>query len=529
MMLLVPMALCISSCTDDDSSNSPAPVPEPQAEYTILYYANGGSNVDQCVLPMIEDFYKASAEAYKKVNVVVQYKFSTADNLKNQYDNEDHTPFAERFVDSYRTYFGSQSVRWVIDPAKTMDEQMKDPANLYGQVNADCTCPDSLTNFINWAVKAYPAKKYILVMNDHGHGYRPDEDLPDNMASEAPTRGVIFDDGHLLPDGTKKHFTVKNFTRAIRSASVRFETIYMLACLMNNLEYLFEMRDLCDYIIAATYTMPAAGGALNVLVEQFAQSPVDVEKALAAYCKADVESWDEAWGITEDKPVYTDLTVTRTAALNSLGGMVREFTDLLCETYKNGTGEQKHKIDECTGEAVKIQMDNPYYDVAKYITSIMEALPEVYDDAFHQKLKDAFNSALVSQHRSKYLESHHYQVDYSIVLAVQGAYSVLTWNQDDETGKWTLLSRKRYCADGSTYVSTYTPQGGENNYTETDGELSDPWGSTLDETFGQLEFERVVGWSRWMKMNNMEPSLFCPSGLNFVLPDGDVSHDPILE
>ena len=302
----------------------------------------------------------------------------------------------------------------------------------------------------------------------------------------------------------------------------------MLACLMNNFEYLFEMKDLCDYIIASTYTMPAAGGALNVLVEQFAQPSVDVEAALSAYCKADVASWDEAWGVTEDTPVYTDLTVTRTAALNSLGKMVREFTDLLCETYKNGTGEQKHKIDECTSEAVKIQIDNPYYDGAKYITSIIEALPEVYGEDFHQNLKNAFNSALVSQHRSKYLETHHYQVDYSIVLGVQGTYSVLTWNQDDETGKWTLLSRKRYCADGSTYVSTYTPQSGENNYTETDGELSDPWGSTLDETFGQLEFERIVGWSRWMKMNKKEPSLFCPSGLHFTLPDGDVSHNPIL-
>ena len=526
-MLLVSLTLGIASCTDSDNSETPAPAPE-AAEYTIMYYATGGGNVDQCILPMVEDFYKASAEAYKKVNVVVQYKFSTADDLKAQYDNADHTPFADRFTDDYRSYFASQTIRWAVNPAATMDVQMHDVANRYGKLNADCTCPDSLTNFINWAAAAYPAKKYILIMNDHGHGYRPDEDLPDDAPAAAARRGMIFDDGHLLADGSKKHFTVKNFTRAIRSAGVRFETVYMLACLMNNLEYLFEMKDLCDYIIAATYTMPAAGGALNVMVQQFAQPAVDVEQALTAYCKADVESWDEAWGVTPDTPVYTDLTVSRTSAFGALATQLRQFTDRLCDTYQNGTDAQRQIIDDCTAEAVKVQMTNPYYDAAKYITNIMEKLPKIYSQAFFQQMKDAFNSTLVSQHRSKYLELHHYQVDYSILLGVLGSYSVLTWQQDDQTKQWTLLSRKRYCADGTTYVSTYTPQAGVNNYAETLGQPSDPWNSTLAATFEQLTFDRLVGWSRWLRLNRKEPSLFCPSDLNFVLPDGDVSHDPII-
>lgn len=520
--LIMLTALALVACTDDPVN----PDPKDKAEYTIIYYANGGANVDQCVLPMIEDFYKASADAFKKVNVVVQYKFSTADNLKAQHDNEDHEPYADRFDDNYRQYFGSRSVRWAIDPTKTMDEQMKDPVSLYGEVNADCTCPDSLVNFINWAVETYPAKKYMLIMNDHGHGYRPDEDLPE--AKMSVTKGMIFDDGHLLADGTRKHFSVTNFTHAIRSVNVRFETIYLLACLMNNLEYQFEMKDLCDYTIASTYTMPAAGGALNVLVEQFSQSSVDVEKALSTYCRADVTSWDEAWGIDENKPAYTDLTVTRTAALDNLGDAMREFTDRLCDTYQNGTAEQKHKIDDCTAEAVKIHMDNPYYDVAKYMESLMQALPEVYDADFYRKMKDSFNGALVSQHFSKYLEYHHYQVDYSIILGVEGSYSVLSWQNNDQGNTWTLLSRKRYLPDGNTEIYNFTQGNGENVYSEQFATAGDPWGSTLSDTFEKLAFDRSVGWSRWLRLNKKEPSLFCPSGQYFVLPDGDTSHNPHL-
>lgn len=521
-MLLLPMAVGFAACSDNDDNDSSSAATD-KAEYTIIYYAAGGSNVDKNILPMVEDFYSASAEAFQKVNVVVQYKFSTADNLKTEYDEEDHAPIADNFTEEFRQRFGSRAVRWIIDPAKTLISQIKEPANLYGKENPDCTCPDSLTNFIKWAVKTCPAKKYILVINDHGHGFIPHEDLPDVTS----TRGVVFDDGYIQPDGSKKHFTIKNLTRAIRSSRVRFETIYMLACMMNNFAYQFEMKSLCNYTIAATYTMPASGGALNVLVEQFAQPSVNVEQALTAYCKADVESWDKAWGITEETPLYTDLTVTRTSALNNLGVMMREFIDRLCDVYQNGTDDQKAKIDKCTDEAIKVNMTYPFYDGGKYMISIMKALPEVYEDAFCMKFEDVFNKAIVSQYRSKYLEAHDYQVDYSLILGVDGSYSMLTWDNNDE--RWLLKSRKRYCADGKTYVSNYAePVGEDKIFNEMQALPSDPWGSTLAETFGQTEFDKAVGWSRWLKLNRKEPSLFCPEGMNFVLPDGDVSDDPNL-
>ena len=276
-MLLLPMAVGLVACSDSDNDNA-TPTPDNRAAYTILYYAAGGSNVDRNIISMMSDFYKASPEAFEKVNVVLQYKYSTTENLKNQFAPAGSSADGGDDIEAFCNVYGSRTVRWIIDPTKTFGEQMEDPANLYGEKNPDVTCPDSLTNFIKWAVKACPAKKYILVINDHGHGYVPHEDLPDN----ASTRGVVFDDGYMQPDGSKKHFTAKNLIRAIRSSNVRFETIYMLACLMNNFAYQFELKDLCNYTIAATYTMPANGGALNELVEQFAKPSVNVEQALTA-------------------------------------------------------------------------------------------------------------------------------------------------------------------------------------------------------------------------------------------------------
>ena len=295
----------LTSCTND---NNPMMSPEPEqlAEYTIIYYANGGGNVDYCIFPIISDFYKADPNAYKTVNVVTQYKFSTTENLKEQ----------NCWSDDTCEVFGSKTVRWAVDPTKTFGEQLFDSENLYGADNADLTCPDSLTNFINWAAKNYPAKNYMLILNDHSNGYTPDDELAG-------------------------HFTAKSLKRAIANANVRLQTIYMQSSLMNNLEYQFELKDLCDYMMASTYVMPDDVGTLGLMVEVLNAFYNDIEAGLSTYCSINVETSE--YGFDPETPIYTDLTVTRTANLDKLGEMMREFTDRLCDTYTNGTEQQKQQ------------------------------------------------------------------------------------------------------------------------------------------------------------------------------------------
>jgi len=31
---------------------------------------------------------------------------------------------------------------------------------------------------------------------------------------------------------------------------------------------------------------------------------------------------------------------------------------------------------------------------------------------------------------------------------------------------------------------------------------------TLDATYGQLRFDQITGWSRWLKLNQQEPNLW---------------------
>ena len=494
--------MVMTSCSGNYDNPVTPPEPEQLAEYTILYYGHGGGNRDNYYLDKICDFYNADPAAFEKVNVVVQFKFSTAENMKKiGYD------------DKTSEIFGSTTLRWAIDPEIGANEQLTTD-NLYGGVNADLACPDSLTNFINWAAKAYPAKKYMLIVHDHGGGYRPDDDMPETSPSN--TRGLIYDDGN-----NSKHFTVKSFHRAIAAANVRPETIFMDACLMNNLEYQFELQDLCDYVIAPTYSKPSIDGAYRVLPEQLALASGNIELALDNYCKACVASWDKAYaesGVPDDYPMYTDMTVTRTANIAHLGEVLREFTDRLCDTYANGTEAQQENIDYCTARAIKVQLNLPSYDAIKYMKSIVTALPEVYGDDFYNRMKEAFNNCILGQYFSRYLTVHNYMVDYSVLLGAMGYYSYTYWKKDKEANVQTPDYEVVYADDGEYHFFHLYPTDDPQYYRRELWGDSYSWGSTLADTYEQLAFDRAVGWSHWLRLNRQWPNLFCPKDLNFELP-----------
>ena len=70
-----------TACSDNDDKTSPVnPTKEP-VNYTIIFYGQGGEDLDKGVMENISQFFLADASSYQKVNIVGQYKFSTPENL----------------------------------------------------------------------------------------------------------------------------------------------------------------------------------------------------------------------------------------------------------------------------------------------------------------------------------------------------------------------------------------------------------------------------------------------------------------
>ena len=260
---MIAIALLMASCTvSDNPSDTPITPPEKeQAEYTLLFYGmGGGSNYGSGVLDgdivagNINDMIQAYGDFADKGNVVISYKFSPAfaDSVYSQYTLAG-TP-VEAGQKSFADYKG-QTYRFALEKGKNIIESFAND-KVYGPMESDYANPDSLTNFINWAVKEYPAKKYILVLSDHGGGYMPHYDLQYNK-----TRDIMNEATY----GTS--FSVHSLKYALQRANVHFDALYFDACLMNSLEYLYELKNQTDYFIASTFLVPGVGGDYQALLE----------------------------------------------------------------------------------------------------------------------------------------------------------------------------------------------------------------------------------------------------------------------
>ena len=535
----------LTSCSVDDNP-TPNPVQDDLAEATIIWYGCGGNNVDGAILQNFRTFYQAQAKNFDRVNVVAQYKTSYNPTAYQEKSYKDIIPWAEEEIknkpkEQLEQYTGDDyfylchpqagaSYRFALDTKKPLYQQFHE-MEPYGQPNADCTCPDSLTNFINWAAKNYPAKKYILMLADHGGGYLPCDDTAE-AASSPQRRGLIFDDGYQV-NGQDKCFSAKSFARGVRSANVRVDGIVLYLCLMNNMEFMYDVKDVTDYIASSTYIMWAAGGAFGSLVDNLAEGK-DTKTALSNFVDATVDSWDAAFYNPQypENPAYYDLTLTETKNLDELAPVLKEFTDRLVNTYQNGSAEQRAAIDECTSNAVKVNNTEPFYDLAKYMKSLIEALPEVYDQDFYNRAKTTFNACIAHQRYAKYLTNHNYQVDYSMMLAVKGNYVRYGYTSDEYGRDKDLAIALAYRADGTKEMYKYVGGSGDDS---SDGSLAhyelqwkNTWGSTFADTYQQTTFDRLVGWSRWLLINEAPPRAWSPSSFFFKLPLDDMSDIPEL-
>ena len=507
LLLVTLLSLGLTACSNDDDDNPAGPDnPSAQAEYAILFYAYGGSTLDQNIMQNMLDFYKGQVESYDKVKIAAQYKYSSIEDIWSDLKDK----VAEGIVDQDEAEqlskqlepMGLQTIRFVVDPAvnNAADDVLMNPEYIYGQMDCSIASVDSLTNFINWATEACPAKHYVLILSDHGGGYIPSQDL--TFKVPVPTRGVLFDD-------SGRCFTASSLEYALERAKIRMDVIYLDACLMNTIEYQFELKDCADYLILSTFTVPDAGGSYDVLVDELAKNTSDLETALKNFNKATVERWDKdaaaqvAAGNQDSKWDYHDLTVTRTKNLNAFGVKFREFVDKLLVAYADESN--KAKIDTATRHAFKVNNSIPSYDLVDYTESIFIQLPNVFDAAFTKELATSFNSCLVSQYCSDFLMQKDLSVDCSIMLAVKGNYYVYYYSEDD------LL--KPYCyyicyADGKQV--TYWPGTEEEPFV-------DKWPSTLKDTYEQLAFDKATGWSRWLYLNEQVPCPNSPVEMHYPL------------
>ena len=113
--------------------------------------------------------------------------------------------------------------------------------------------PQTLTDFIRWGERNYPAKKYALVLWGHGGG--------------AGT-GLFIDE--LFDNEVMYLFDLKD---ALISADVRMEAVVIDACLMANLETAWSVKDCANWMVASEEIVPGKGTAIGGWLQQLVDYP----------------------------------------------------------------------------------------------------------------------------------------------------------------------------------------------------------------------------------------------------------------
>ena len=105
-----------------------------------------------------------------------------------------------------------------------------------------------LVDFVKWSKARYPAKKYMLVVWNHGAGWI--------KGADPRTKGISYD------DETKNHITTPQLGLALKEMG-GVDVYGSDACLMQMAEVVYEMKDYVTYIVGSEETEPGDGYTYN--------------------------------------------------------------------------------------------------------------------------------------------------------------------------------------------------------------------------------------------------------------------------
>lgn len=105
--------------------------------------------------------------------------------------------------------------------------------------NVNMANPDTLAQFIAWGIKKYPSDYVAVILNSHGGG----------------SKGAIVEEyGHGFGDMMTPQELKQAFSKAEEITGKKVDVLGFDACLMGNMESVYELKDSANYIVASEET-----------------------------------------------------------------------------------------------------------------------------------------------------------------------------------------------------------------------------------------------------------------------------------
>ena len=313
---------CSTGQACDDSSGTAKCVTSSNTdEWTFMVYLDGDNNLDGNASTDLNEMKKglSSAGTSKKVNVIVLHDGDGASDTK-----------LYKVTESGLTTLNSGTA-------------------IFSGSEADMSSADTLKKFGVWAVKNYPAKKYALIMWDHGGGWRDGEgeNTADSRhcgcsfslmgavpADASAYKGFSQDDNSAdsskmitLADGAYGGALSAIKTQAGQKLSI----IGFDACLMGMYEVGAASAAYGDYLVASAESEPGSGWDYKAILKALATTPTMNALTLS---KEIVDSYNSHSSYSATLAVFDLSKVSAmTTALGSFGSALK--TAIATSSYKS--------------------------------------------------------------------------------------------------------------------------------------------------------------------------------------------------
>jgi hypothetical protein len=135
---------------------------------------------------------------------------------------------------------------------------------------ANMSDPATLVDFATWAMRAYPADKYVLILSDHGMGW------PGGWSDPDP--GGRGDPSIPLSSAAGNQLYLNELDQALEEIRAqtgvdKLELIGLDACLMGHLEVMSTLAPYARYAVLSQETEPSLGWAYTAFLRALTQNP----------------------------------------------------------------------------------------------------------------------------------------------------------------------------------------------------------------------------------------------------------------
>ena len=225
--------------------------PKAPAEWTIMVFSSAKNDLEPYLLKDLNEMEMIGSNA--KMNIVAEV---------GRIDGYDATDGDWKGV---RRYLITKDN----DTAKMGSKMLQDMGM------SDMGDYKTLAAFGKWAKAAYPAKKYMLIVSNHGSGW------------EKGARGPLVSKGISYDEQSGNHINTPQLGLALKEIG-KIDVFGTDACLMQMAEVVYEIKDSVDYIVGSEETEPGDGYTYNdflgPVAKNPAMSPMEVGKqAVNAY------------------------------------------------------------------------------------------------------------------------------------------------------------------------------------------------------------------------------------------------------